>query len=156
MLWAALIFFASSDAGSSGHTSRFIRPLLLWLKPGLSDAAVDGAVYFIRKAAHVTEYAVLAGLLWRAMRGRQRSEAPPWNWRVAGRVFGLIVAYAASDEVHQLFVPTREGRIRDVIYDSVGAAVALLLLWAWDASRRRRGRRTRSKVRSAGGLGKLG
>ena len=142
MLWAALIFFASSDAGSSNHTSRFLRPLLLWLNPGLSDAALDTAIYAIRKASHVTEYAVLTALLWRAMRGRQPGRALAWDWRLAARVFGLVVAYAASDEVHQLFVPTREGRIRDVLYDSVGAAVALLLLWAWDAARRRRGRFT--------------
>jgi VanZ family protein len=138
VLWAALIFSASSDAGSSSHTSRFLRPLLLWLKPGLSDAALDTAIYVIRKASHVTEYAVLTALLWRALRNRQRGRVLPWDWRLAARTFGLIVAYAASDEVHQLFVPTREGRIRDVLYDSAGAAAALLLLWAWDALRRRR------------------
>jgi VanZ family protein len=139
VLWAALIFSASSDAGSSGRTSRFIRPLLLWLKPDLSDTAVDGAVYVIRKAAHVAEYAVLAALLWRALRGRQQGRALPWDWRLAAQAFGLVAAYAASDELHQIFVPTREGRIRDVLYDSAGAAMALLVLWAWDVVQRRRG-----------------
>ncbi len=145
VLWAALIFSASSDAGSSSHTSRFLRPLLLWLKPDLSGTALDGAVYVIRKAAHVTEYAVLAGLLWRALRSRQRGGALPWNWRLAGQAFGLVVAYAASDELHQLFVPTREGRIRDVLYDSAGAAAALFFLWTWNDVRRRRAGRGFSK-----------
>ena len=136
VLWAAIIFFASSDAGSSGHTSRFLRPLLLWLKPGLSDAALDTAIYVIRKASHVTEYAILTALLWRALRNRGQVSAKfPWDWRLAARAFGLVAAYAVSDEAHQLFVPAREGRVRDVLYDSAGAAVALLALWAWNRVR---------------------
>jgi VanZ family protein len=116
------------------------------LKPGLSEVALDRAQYAIRKAAHITEYAVLTALLWRALRRRQPGPLPTWDWRIAGRAFGLAVAFAASDELHQLFVPTREGRIRDVLYDSAGAAAALLALWAWDAWRRRRGWAIRSKA----------
>lgn len=146
VLWAAVIFFASSDAGSSGRTSRFIRPLLLWLNPELGDAAINAVLYVVRKASHVMEYAILAALLWRAMRSGQERTRAGWDWRLAARVFGLVVAYAASDELHQLFVPTREGRIRDVLYDSSGAAAALLLLWVWDALRRRAGLASKSGV----------
>lgn len=34
--------------------------------------------------------------------------------------FIFSVLYAASDEIHQLFTPTREGRMRDVIIDTAG------------------------------------
>jgi VanZ family protein len=36
----------------------------------------------------------------------------------------LAVLYAISDEVHQSFVPTREGTLRDVIIDAIGALLA--------------------------------
>src|SRR5205809_1081184 len=62
----AVIFSASSDSMSSGRTSRIIGPLLRWLVPGISDDVVGLIVFCVRKAAHVTEYAILSGLLWRA------------------------------------------------------------------------------------------
>ena len=68
----------------------------------------------LRKLAHITEYAVLAFLLRRAL-------SAPW-------AFAAAVAYAASDEFHQTFVRGREGRVLDVAIDAVGA-VAGLVLW---------------------------
>lgn len=39
----------------------------------------------------------------------------------------IAVCYAATDETHQLFVPGRSGQVRDVLIDSVGAAIGVLL-----------------------------
>jgi VanZ family protein len=136
--WMAFIFAGSTDAFSSGQTSRFIGPFLRWLWPGLSDAAVESAVFWIRKAAHVTEYAVLAGLWWRALRRPVRRDARPWNWPVAGQALLGAVLWAAADEIHQAFTLTRGASVGDVALDAAGAALGLLLLrevWAW-----RRGR----------------
>ena len=36
--------------------------------------------------------------------------------------------YAMTDEFHQLFVPGRSGQVRDVLLDSCGAAVGVLLV----------------------------
>ena len=66
----------------------------------------------LRKVAHVGEYAILAFLLRRAI------SAPA--------AFGLAVAYAVSDEVHQSFVGGREGRPRDVAIDAIGVTLGLL------------------------------
>jgi VanZ family protein len=68
----------------------------------------------LRKAAHMTEYAVLAVLLVRAL-GR---EAP-------ALVLGVL--YAASDEVHQAFVRGRHASPVDVAIDTVGLLIGLLL-----------------------------
>ena len=46
-----------------------------------------------------------------------------WAW-----VVGTL--YAASDEIHQLFVPGRSGQLRDVLLDSDGVAAGILLAWA--------------------------
>jgi VanZ family protein len=68
----------------------------------------------LRKGAHMTEYAVLAVLLVRA--------TGSYAW-----AFALAVAYAATDEVHQLFVRGRHGSPIDVGIDAVGAFVGLAL-----------------------------
>ena len=69
VLWMGLIFSASSDSMSSGRTSRIIGPLVRWFVPNISEAALGRVVFAVRKTAHVTEYAVLALLWWRAWRG---------------------------------------------------------------------------------------
>ncbi len=68
----------------------------------------------LRKIAHAGEFALLGALLLRAL----RNEIP---------AFGLGVAYAASDEVHQHFVEGRVGAPLDVLIDSVGVAIGVLL-----------------------------
>ncbi len=78
----------------------------------------------IRKAAHMSEYAVLgvAAFLFFAGRG--------WKGRKC-YIFSLVFSglYAATDEIHQLFVPGRAGRCSDVVIDTLGAAAGLLALW---------------------------
>ena len=71
----------------------------------------------LRKAAHITEYAILALLLFRAL-GR---EVP---------AFLVGFAYAVSDEIHQEFVRGRHASPFDVAMDAAGLALGLLLLHA--------------------------
>lgn len=127
--WAGMIFFASGSSGSSEQTSRFLGPLFHWLFPWLSAAAIADLVFSIRKTAHVTEYALLALLFWRAIRQPVRNDRRPWNWSQARLAFGLTAFYAATDEFHQMFVPNREARVQDVAIDLCGATAGLLLLW---------------------------
>jgi VanZ family protein len=68
----------------------------------------------LRKAGHMTEFAILGALLFRAL-GR---ELP---------AFAAGVAYAVTDEVHQHFVEGRHGSPTDVALDAVGVAVGIFL-----------------------------
>ena len=68
LIWLGFIFIGSTDLMSAEHTSRIIAPLLRWLKPDISPEAIAQVQFFVRKAAHVTEYAILAMLLWRGLR----------------------------------------------------------------------------------------
>ena len=131
LLWCAVIFGFSSDAGSSRHTSRIIGPVLRWLIPDISDDTVDRVVLGVRKAAHMTEYAALALLVWRARRKPVRGDGRPWRCGEAAFGFGFAVLFAASDEIHQAFVPSREGRAVDVLIDTAGALFGLLAMRAW-------------------------
>lgn len=125
-LWMAVIFTASSDRDSAQHSSRIIAPLVRWLFPSADPDTVDGLVFLARKCAHVVEYAVLAWLLWRAIRRPVRNDPRPWNWTQAGLALLAAGGYAVTDEWHQMFVDNRIGTAWDVLLDTTGAALGLL------------------------------
>jgi VanZ family protein len=80
----------------------------------------------LRKAAHMAAFGMLAWLWHRAL----GATFPAWaRGRLAAIALGLTVIYAASDEWHQTFVPSRQGSLRDVAIDTAGALVALALIW---------------------------
>src|SRR5436305_14791563 len=66
LLWMAIIFAGSTDLMSAEHTSRIIVPLLRCFFPTISPLTLVRAEFFLRKAAHVSEYAMLAVLLYPA------------------------------------------------------------------------------------------
>ncbi len=126
ILWMMLIFVGSTDLLSSGRTSRFIGPVLRWLKPDVTEEQIRFVQMIVRKTGHLTEYAILAALILRALRDME-------DRRHALRVALLLsIAYAASDELHQSFVATRQGSVWDVVIDAVGAALGAGLWEAWN------------------------
>jgi len=119
------MFFGSTDLMSAEHTSRILTPLLRWWNPDISPAAIAQVHFFIRKAAHLTEYAILAVLLWRALRG--------WVddfWRRIALILAPAIIFAAADEFHQWFVPGRTADVHDVMADAIGATLAAVGAWA--------------------------
>ncbi|HPY31385.1 MAG TPA: VanZ family protein [Verrucomicrobiota bacterium] len=128
-LWMLLIFGASADTHSAEHSSRILEPLLRWLLPGLSADQLGLAVLLARKLAHGIEYAVLALLLWRALRKPAAADPRPWDWSMAGRTLLFVALYAASDEWHQHLVPTRQGAVSDVLLDILGGLAGLFVAW---------------------------
>lgn len=72
--------------------------------------------FIFKKTAHVTEYAILYFLVWRA----------------SSKAFAvsliLCIIYSLTDEWHQTFTPGREGTLRDVGFDSLGALIMLIWL----------------------------
>jgi hypothetical protein len=92
--WAAAIFALSSV-------------------PGL-DSGLGVWDLLLRKAAHVTEYAVLGALLARALRELS--------------AFVVGVAYAVTDELHQTVVAGRTGALLDVAVDATGVLLGILVV----------------------------
>lgn len=137
LLWMSLIYSMSTGLGSTRHTSRIIGPILRWFNPNIPDETIWRIQLTLRKTGHVTEYAILALLLWRARRRPVAGDRRPWDWREAGIALALTVLFAISDEWHQSFVPSREGSVRDVLIDTAGASAGLLGFW-WRGKQRRR------------------
>jgi len=129
LIWMALIFSGSTDLMSSQRTSRIIGPLVHWMLPSLPEETVGQVVFVVRKMAHVTEYAILAMLVWRALRRPVKSDPRPWSWREPAWALALAALYAISDELHQSLVASRFGSPGDVLLDTAGAAGGLFLVW---------------------------
>ena len=116
---------ASSDLFSAAHTGSVLEQIIIAiLGHSLSRERFDLLHFLIRKAAHLTEYAILGGLLFRAVRG----ERAGWNPRWAIAAIAIAACVAASDEWHQSFVPSRTPSVVDVGIDTAGAATAQILI----------------------------
>jgi len=129
LVWMVVIFSASSDSASIAHSSRFFEPLMHWLFPQMSQIRIGEIHYLFRKCAHMAEFSILALLLWQAIRHTHITAQRGWLWSQAGLVLALVLLYAASDEIHQTFIPGRTGQLSDVMVDTAGGAIGLAMLW---------------------------
>ena len=84
--------------------------------------------YPVRKAAHMSEYAVLSLLFLATFFAYSKLEPGQRKVRLLC-ILSLLAVFgcACLDEFHQLFVQGREGKFTDVLIDSAGAATALLV-----------------------------
>lgn len=133
ILWMFIIFLASSAEFSASTTSRFIRPLFVWLFPGINEAQLLWVHFLVRKSAHFIEYGVLAFLAARAF----SSSSQDWLRRFWGQgSLVLVVCYAFLDEYRQSFVPSRSGSVWDSFIDIAGGLTALAIFFYWRRHRR--------------------
>lgn len=120
---------SSQDSGQVGMLfgNIFVQDFEEW-DTQKQRAFVEKISYPVRKAAHATEYAVLGMLL----AGAAYQKKMPAR-RLMLLSWGIGTGYAATDEIHQLFVPGRSGQLSDVLLDScgvmAGAAVAVVAIY---------------------------
>jgi VanZ family protein len=108
--------------------SRFI-PVILWMilifsfssRPDLPSNKIYVVDFIFKKTAHFFEYIILF-LLWYRALGKKNP----------GYAFMASIAYAFTDETHQLFVPGRTGLLRDVAIDSTGMIISWFLIVKFD------------------------
>jgi VanZ family protein len=116
-----LVLWLGSETFAATSTSRFLRPLLLFLFPDLTPGELWRAQVWVRKIAHALEYAVLALLAFRAL------------WlsfdtilaRLAAGALLLVLTVATVDELRQGFLSLRTGSPSDVVLDCLGALLAV-------------------------------
>lgn len=131
ILWMLFIFGFSKDTGETSSslsltiTQRIID--VIDYKGQFDEAEYNRMVELlhapVRKAAHMAEYAVLAVLICIPL----LINICAHNIRLMSirDIFLIVILicllYAVTDEIHQLFVPGRSGKITDVIIDVIGA-----------------------------------
>jgi len=108
------------------ETSRIIGPLLQFFFPEMAFETRQVVHGLVRKAAHFTEYAVLAFLLVRALSMAGSKGMLRWRFLVA---FLAVCATASLDEFNQSLSTTRTGTIYDVLLDAAGGAAMIAALW---------------------------
>jgi VanZ family protein len=145
VLWLAAIFFASTDEFSASRTASIIEPLLRWVFPHLTSKHIAAVHFFVRKAGHFSEYAILGSLAARAF-SSSRLRFLRGHWFLASLV--LLIVYALLDEFHQSFVPSRTASIYDSMIDISGGVTALPLFAGWQVLRRRRQSRSSTNIDS--------
>lgn len=138
LLMMYLIFSFSAQTGEvSGELSYEISYKIVEVK---SEVLHEGKSYdelsyeadqihfYVRKAAHMTEYFLLAVAV----------SFPLYVYRVRGIWLFLLagifcVGFAGFDEYHQSFVAGRSPSVRDVCIDSSGALIGIILvqLFCW-------------------------
>ena len=128
-LWAAAIFIVSTDLGSTGNTSRILAPILRWFYPAISPDGISLGQLIVRKFGHMSGYAGLAVLVWRAWYRPGPAGGRPWVAGLAWQAWVAATGYAVTDEIHQTFTATRQGSAVDVLIDAAGAGLGLVAVW---------------------------
>ena len=120
----AKIKLLDSFLKTDSQLSRWL-PVFLWASvmfmfsatPSLHASDLFVKDYIIKKSAHITEYAILYTLIYRATKK---------NFILA---FVLTVLFSASDEFHQRFVIGRTSSVLDLGFDLTGDNIAAYILW---------------------------
>ena len=117
IIWMSVIFIMSSfNATESTEQSNTI---VLWICNLLSISNTHIVTLIVRKLAHFSEYFILGVLLYNLVKSFGKKA-----------IFAVIICiiYAISDEVHQCFIPGREGKVIDVLIDTFGGTVGIYLI----------------------------
>ena len=130
-----------SSAQLSGKFTTVVIKILDFIKKYLPSAN-DGNVvitgeynyfedvnYYVRKFAHMTEYALLGGALmfhlWSIIVLKEK---------ILSKVYityslAISTLYACSDEIHQIFIAGRGPQVKDVFIDAVGAFIGSIIIY---------------------------
>lgn len=117
IIWMIFIFIESSMTAqtSSGQSNVIVDMIHTWLP--VSNSHLDTISFLVRKCAHITEYIILALLIYY---GFYKNDHTSLFYP-----FFISLIYAGLDEFHQLFVPGRSGQFQDVMIDSIGIIIAI-------------------------------
>lgn len=128
-----IFFFSSQNGTESSETSGRFVDFVAGLIPDFTEMSAAEQLklreqihFIVRKTAHFTEYAVLGFVLLLHIRTVYCyiSKKPRAAWLLS---WGFAAFYAVTDEYHQSFSAGRSPQMRDVLIDSTGAAVGVLL-----------------------------
>lgn len=126
IVWMGVIFYMSNQSASissmhSGNTINIISKLPLIGNIMDYLTSINIGEFIVRKCAHMISYCILAILLFMSVYENDIKKT------VIISFLGTFL-YACSDEFHQLFIYGRSGEFRDVMIDSTGGIIGLLLI----------------------------
>lgn len=141
LLWLVVILL-ESWIGSSANTGSVLVPLLERLFPSISVQQIEAIHHELRKTGHLCGYGLLAYLIFRAARGFAHVRQGKvrivefWRKRWALIALGGTALVASADELHQMTLPSRTGLWSDVVLDTLGGMLFLLIVYLRSKNRR--------------------
>lgn len=132
LFWMGVIFTFSNDSGSaSSNKSDCIADTIVSFISRVShhdysdselSKIIDNCVFIVRKSAHFLEYFILGIFIVNVVKDYKSLKI---NWILLALLFCFL--YACTDEIHQLFVPERSGRLTDVLIDTLGSLCGIII-----------------------------
>lgn len=126
ILWMGIIFYMSNQPATissiySGNTINIISKLPLIGNIMDYLTSINIGEFIVRKSAHIFSFCILSILLFMSIYKEN-------IYKCSIISFLCTFLYACSDEFHQLFIPGRSGEFRDVMIDSIGAIIGILII----------------------------
>lgn len=128
IIWMGFIFCMSNQpANISKELSQNIENLLN-NTPIIGNLLSDilnspNSQFIVRKSAHIILFCFLSILCFVVIYELKR------NVKISTLAsFSITFIYACMDEIHQLFIPGRSGKINDVLIDSIGVIMGLIFI----------------------------
>lgn len=128
IIWMGFIFCMSNQpANISKELSQNIEKLLN-STPIIGNILSDilnsaNSQFIVRKSAHIILFCFLSILCFVVIYELKR------NVKISTLAsFSITFIYACMDEIHQLFIPGRSGKINDVLIDSIGVIMGLIFI----------------------------
>lgn len=129
LVWMLIIFYFSSQQATqsqdlSNGFMQYIEEIFHIHRIDTNTPLGEFISFFIRKVAHLSEYAILGMFLYLYFHHASNKHAFLWALCIA-------VFYAGSDEFHQIFVEGRSGQFLDVGIDTIGVLLGLSVQQVW-------------------------
>ena len=122
ILWMIIIFILSNDTGSVSSSKS--DGIANYISNIISFIDKDLLIFIIRKLAHITEYLILGILFLNVLKDYNII-----NTKLVIITILFCFSFAISDEVHQLFIQNRSGKITDILIDTLGSSIGVIIYY---------------------------
>ena len=130
--WMIFIFYMSNQPGTiSSNQSELVLKLFSLIGINLNTYFGELATLIVRKAAHFTEYFILFILAYRVIGFYVKREYIKWY------ALSIVFLYACSDELHQYFIPGRGPAFKDVLIDTSGGTLGVILSFLYEKRKKK-------------------
>ncbi len=117
--WMIIIFLLSHQPYSGESTHSIVEKVL----PVLDKESINTINFIIRKLAHFTEYFILTHLLYSLLKEYSKDKR-----KIIIISIAICLLYAITDEIHQLYIPGRTAKLKDIMIDTTGGIFYIALL----------------------------
>lgn len=120
--WLLVIFMFSHQQNSGSATKEIISTTISVKEEPKTEPLLDGINFIVRKSAHITEFIILTLILFSLTSEYTKNEK-----KIILISIITCILCASGDELHQYFVPGRTALVTDVLIDSIGTIIALII-----------------------------